>query len=52
VEAFTTLDLTEFRGRKLNVNFAKSSIATEDEYIQKTKNDRFNITVNHSRQPG
>jgi len=50
VEAFYTVDRTEFRGLRLNVSFAKSSIVTEDDYMKDRRNDRFNVSVNTSRQ--
>jgi len=50
VEAFCTLDGSEFSGLQLRVSFAKSSIVTEDEYRKRRSNDRFNVTVNTGRQ--
>jgi len=50
VEAFTNLDGIDFRGFKLRISFAKSSIVTEDDYKKQSNNDRFNVTVNTRRQ--
>jgi len=50
VEAFTNLDGVDFRGFKLRVSFARSSIVTEDVYKKQCNNDRFNFTVNTRRQ--
>jgi len=52
VEAFTTLDGSDFGGFKLSVCFARSSIVSEDVYKEKSDSDRFRVTVNHSRHTG
>ena len=49
-EAYLTLDLTEFRGRRLNIQFAKSSIASEDEVRMRLEKTQFTTEVNSSRR--
>lgn len=48
--AYLTLDMTEFRGRHLNIQFAKSSIASEDEVRMRLEKTQFTAEVTSSRR--
>lgn len=52
MEAFYQRDGEEFRGRKLFVCFANSSIVSEEMYRQHRANNRFDVTVNFRQRDG
>jgi len=43
VQAFLTLDGTDFKGRRLNVAFARSSMVTEEYYYKHQEQNNFPV---------